>query len=40
MSKVIWGYIYTLNIKILIKDNNLNFIIFTIMQEIFSKFGG
>ena len=40
MRGIIWGYIYTLSIKIHIKDNTWNVIIFTTIQETLAKFGG
>ena len=36
---VIWGYIYTININIRIKDNTWNVIIVTIKQYTFAKLG-
>ena len=36
---VIWGYIYTININIRIKDNTWNVIIVTIKQYKFAKLG-
>ena len=40
MRGVIWGYIYTLNMKIRIKDDTWNGTIFTITQDAFAKLGG
>ena len=37
MSGGIWGYICTLNIKIHIKNNTWDVIIFTIMEDTFAK---
>lgn len=39
MHEVIWGHIYILNIKIRIKDNTWNDIIFIIIQDTFAKLG-
>ena len=39
MRGVIWGYIYSLNIKICINDNTRKVIIFTIIQDTFAELG-
>ena len=40
MCRVIFDYIYTLKIKIHIKSNTWNVIVFAIVQETFAKVGG
>ena len=40
MRRVTCNSIYTLRIKIRIKENISNFVIFIIIQETLSKFGG
>ena len=40
MCKVIWGYICTLKIKIYIKNNTWNVIIFNAMHIVIAEFGG
>ena len=40
IRRAISSYIYTLKIKIHVKDNTSNFIIFTIILETFANLGG
>ena len=38
IGRVSWSYFYTLNIKIHIKDNTGNYIIFTIIIDVLPRF--